>query len=163
MHPIYISLGNIPTWRRNKEDAKEFLGYLPILFANNESEKKSSNFKKQVRKTFHKSIEFLLDPLFNKKNDNGIDFEVNGKNIWFFLRISTIISDWPEACTFALTYKSANSRFPCHFCLVEKNKFIETHKNEVIMRNHRNMYDNYRDKPGDVSLEPVYNFFWDIP
>ncbi|RHZ69353.1 hypothetical protein Glove_284g16 [Diversispora epigaea] len=22
LHPIYISLGNIPTWRRNKEDAK---------------------------------------------------------------------------------------------------------------------------------------------
>ncbi|RHZ77206.1 hypothetical protein Glove_184g162 [Diversispora epigaea] len=31
LHPIYLSLGNIPTWRRNKEDAKQLLGYFPIL------------------------------------------------------------------------------------------------------------------------------------
>jgi hypothetical protein len=151
-------------WRRNKEDAKEFLGYLPILFTNNESEKKSLSFKKKVQETFHKLIEFLLDSLFNEKNNNGIDFEVNGKNIWFFPRISTIISDWSEACTFALTYKSANSRYPCHFCLVEKNKFIETYEDEVIIRNHQTMYNYYQEnKTGDVSLEPVYNFFWNIP
>ncbi|RHZ72315.1 hypothetical protein Glove_243g3 [Diversispora epigaea] len=41
LHPIYISLGNIPTWRRNKEDAKQLLGYFPILFAKNEKEKTS--------------------------------------------------------------------------------------------------------------------------
>ncbi|RHZ77435.1 hypothetical protein Glove_32g17 [Diversispora epigaea] len=45
LHPIYVSFGNIPTWRRNKEDAKQLLGYLPILSAKNEKEKKSSEFK----------------------------------------------------------------------------------------------------------------------
>src|SRR5438270_4091664 len=28
LHPIYLSIGNIPTWRRNKPDAKQLLGYL---------------------------------------------------------------------------------------------------------------------------------------
>ncbi|PKY57429.1 hypothetical protein RhiirA4_301525, partial [Rhizophagus irregularis] len=28
-HPIYLSLGNIPNWRRNKCDAKALLGFLP--------------------------------------------------------------------------------------------------------------------------------------
>jgi hypothetical protein len=79
LHPIYMSLGNIPTWRRNKEDAKEFLGDLPIVFAKDETEKKSSDFKRLVRETFHKSLEFLLDPLFEKKN--GIEFKVNGENV----------------------------------------------------------------------------------
>ncbi|RHZ74559.1 hypothetical protein Glove_221g5 [Diversispora epigaea] len=64
LHPIYVSLGNIPTWRRNKEDAKQLLGYLPILSAKNEKEKKSSEFKELARETFHNSIKFLLDPLF---------------------------------------------------------------------------------------------------
>ncbi|RHZ48914.1 hypothetical protein Glove_536g14 [Diversispora epigaea] len=45
LHPIYISLGNILTWRRNKEDAKQLLGYLPIISAKDETEKKSSEFK----------------------------------------------------------------------------------------------------------------------
>ncbi|GET03760.1 hypothetical protein GLOIN_2v1783703 [Rhizophagus clarus] len=35
LHPIYITLGNIPIWRRNKQDAKQLLGYLPILEAAN--------------------------------------------------------------------------------------------------------------------------------
>ena len=65
-------------WRRNKEDAKEFLGYLPIISARDETEKKSSHFKKIVREMFHNSIGFLLDPLFCE--ENSIDFEVNGKN-----------------------------------------------------------------------------------
>jgi hypothetical protein len=79
LHPIYISLGNIRTWRRNKEDAKQLLGYLPILSANDKTEGKSSEFKKLARETFHKSIKFLLDPLFNE--ENGIDFTINNKNI----------------------------------------------------------------------------------
>jgi len=44
LHLIYIFLGNIPTWRRNKEDAKQLLGYLLILSAKDESERKSSEF-----------------------------------------------------------------------------------------------------------------------
>ncbi|GES84153.1 hypothetical protein GLOIN_2v1783703 [Rhizophagus clarus] len=35
LHPIYITLGNIPIWHRNKQDAKQLLGYLPILKAAN--------------------------------------------------------------------------------------------------------------------------------
>ncbi|RHZ88152.1 hypothetical protein Glove_26g83 [Diversispora epigaea] len=62
LHPIYISLVNIPTWRRNK-DAKQLLGYLLILSAKDEREKKSSEFKKLVRKTFHNSIKFLLEQI----------------------------------------------------------------------------------------------------
>ncbi|RHZ70358.1 hypothetical protein Glove_272g44 [Diversispora epigaea] len=100
LHPIYVSLGNIPTWRRNKEDAKQLLGYLPILSAKNEKEKKSSEFKELARETFHNSIKFLLDPLFQ---GDGVDFNIDDKDIWFFPRISTIICDWPEACTFSLT------------------------------------------------------------
>ncbi|RHZ47714.1 hypothetical protein Glove_571g8 [Diversispora epigaea] len=126
LHPIYLSLGNIPTWRRNKEDAKQLLEYFPILSAKNKTEKESSDFKKLARKTFHDSIKFLLDPLF--QGDGGVDFNIDGKDVWFFSRISTIICDWPKACTFSLTYKSANSNYPCHFCLVQKEDLIDIRK-----------------------------------
>lgn len=161
MHPIYISLGNIRTWRRNKEDAKQLLGYLPILSANNKTEKQSSVFKRLVRETFHQSIKFLLDPLFN---EGGIDFKINDKNIWFFPRISTVIGDWPEACTFSLTYKSANSNYPCHFCLTQKDNLVSTRKDSVILRNKENMQEYYNNgTAADISLEQVYNYFWTIP
>ncbi|RHZ86958.1 hypothetical protein Glove_41g186 [Diversispora epigaea] len=162
LHPIYISLGNIPTWRRNKEDAKQLLGYFPILFAKNEKEKTSPEFKKLVRETFYKSLKFLLDPLF--ENENGIDYKINNRIIWFFPKISTIIGDWPEACTYSLTYKSASSNFPCHFCLVQKNDLIDTMQDQIILRNHENMMEHFNNNTGhSVSLEPVENYFWNIP
>ncbi|RHZ90190.1 hypothetical protein Glove_5g65 [Diversispora epigaea] len=163
LHTIYISLGNIPTWRRNKEDAKQLLGYLPIISAKDETEKKSSEFKILVRKTFYNSIKFLLESLFENAS---IDLKIDGKRIWFYPRISTVICDWLEACTFSLTYKSSNSNYPCHFCLVSKDNLANTclRKNQAMLRNKENMkkyYDN--DTTKEASLEPVYNYFWDIP
>ncbi|RHZ82661.1 hypothetical protein Glove_106g30 [Diversispora epigaea] len=73
LYPIYVSLGNISTWRRNKEDAKQLLGYLPILSAKNEKEKKFSEFKELARETFHNSIKFLLNPLFQVQREDLID------------------------------------------------------------------------------------------
>ena len=162
LHPIYISLGNIRTWRRNKEDAKQLLGYLPILSANNKTEGKSSEFKKLVRETFHKSLKFLLDPLFNE--ESGVDFKINDENIWFFPRISTVIGDWPEACTFSLTFKSSNSNYPCHFCITHKDKLLSTRKNSVIIRNKENMQEYYNNgTAASISLEQVFSYFWTIP
>ncbi|RHZ79357.1 hypothetical protein Glove_149g63 [Diversispora epigaea] len=162
LHSIYISFGNIPTWRRNKEDAKQLLGYFPILFAKNEKEKTSPEFKKLVRETFHKSLKFLLDPLF--ENENGIDYKINNRIIWFFPKISTIIGDWPEACTYSLTYKSTSSNFPCHFCLVQKNDLIDTMQDQIILRNHKNMMEYFNNNTShSVSLELVENYFWNIP
>ncbi|GET00175.1 hypothetical protein GLOIN_2v1773149 [Rhizophagus clarus] len=60
LHPIYITLGNIPIWRRNKQDAKQLLGYLPILEAAN---------KDLVRDTFHKSLRHLLEPIILLKDE----------------------------------------------------------------------------------------------
>src|SRR5271168_2994119 len=60
LHPIYISLGNIFIWRRNKPDAKQLLGYLLIIKSSDTTKKRSQAFKNIVRKTFHKSLEILL-------------------------------------------------------------------------------------------------------
>ncbi|RHZ86997.1 hypothetical protein Glove_41g196 [Diversispora epigaea] len=141
-----LSLGESNKKKRNKEDAKQLLGYFPILFAKNEKEKTSPEFKKLVRETFHKSLKFLLDSLF--ENENGIDYKINNRIIWFFPKISTIIGDWPEACTYSLTYKSASSNFPCHFCLVQKNDLIDTMQDQIILRNHENMMEHFNNNTG---------------
>src|SRR6266542_1887866 len=70
LHPIYISLGNIPIWRHNKLDAKQLLGYLPILEVVN---------KNLVREVFHKSLRHLLELIISLKN--GVDLFVNNENI----------------------------------------------------------------------------------
>lgn len=155
LHPIYISLGNIPIWRRNKLDAKQLLGYLPILKAAN---------KDLVREVFHKSLRHLLEPIISLKD--GVDLMVNNEKIWFYPRISTIIADWPEAASFCLVFKSANSALPCHSCLVRKDDLanIDLSSNDIILRTHNEMrerLENHMQK--SVCIESVPNFFWDLP
>src|SRR5437764_12743338 len=78
LHPIYVSIGNIKNWRRNKPDAKQLLGYLPILKSSNNTEKQSDNFKKASREAFHKSVEVLLNPL---TNHDDIDLTLNNETV----------------------------------------------------------------------------------
>ena len=164
LHPIYVSLGNISTWRRNKPDAKQLIGYLPTIKSSNTTEKRSQAFKNIVREVFHKSLEIILEALTSLKN--GIDLSINGKTFWFFPKISVIIADWPEASTFCLTYKSTNSNFPCHFCLVKRDNLanINLLEEDIIPRTHENMCKNFQLKlEKSVSIESVSNFFWRLP
>ena len=164
LHPIYLSIGNIPTWRRNKPDAKQLLGYLPILEAVSSIEKKSSTYKNLVRKTFYKSLRHLLEPIILL--EDGVDLSVNNETIWFYPRVSTIISDWPEAASFCLVYKSPNSTFPCHFCLVKKDDLanINLSFNDVVPRTHNEMRRYLENNtPNSASIESVPNFFWNLP
>jgi len=163
LHPIYVSIGNIKNWRRNKSDAKQLLGYLPILQASSNSEKNSTDFKKTVRETFHKSLRVLLEPLLS---NNSINLTLNNEKIRFYPRISVVIADWPEAATYCLTYKSTMSNYPCHFCLVSRNNIpnINLQSNEIIPRTHDNMRLNFNQHSGNsVCIEDVYNTFWDLP
>ena len=128
------------------------------------TEKRSQAFKNIVCETFHKSLKILLEPLITLKN--GLDLTINDKNYWFFLKISIVIADWPEAATFCLTYKSPNSNNPCHFCLVTKDNLsnIKLLKKEMISRNHQNMAESLQlNLEKSVSIESVSNYFWRFP
>ena len=82
LHPIYVLLGNIPIWRRNKPDAKQLLGYLLIL--------ENAN-KNLVREIFHKCLQHLLELIILL--ENGVNLFINNKKIWFYPKVSTIIAD----------------------------------------------------------------------
>src|SRR5437667_12225223 len=122
LHPIYVSIGNIKNWRRNKPDAKQLLGYLPILESKDNSKKQKDKFKNAARESFHKSLELLLDPLL--KLNNGIDLTLNSNTIWFYPRVSVIIADWPEAARSEEHTSELQSHHDlvCRLLLEKKNK-----------------------------------------
>jgi len=96
------------------------LGYLPILKPYDNSQKKSNDFKVAVRKTFHKCLKVLLEPI--QVLSNGLDLNLNGKTFWFFSQISVVISDW-------------------HFCLVKRDNLtnINLSEQQMELRTHNNM------------------------
>ena len=136
LHPIYVSIGNIKNWRRNKPDAKQLLGFFPILEASDNSEKQKDKFKNAACDSFHKSLELLLDPLL--KLNNGINLTLNGNKIWFYPRVSVIIADWPEAATYCLTFKSPMLNFSCYSCLVTRTNLsnIDLQMDDMTTNSH---------------------------
>src|SRR6266540_2585575 len=65
LHPIYIIIENIKTWRRNKLDVKQLLGFLPILKSN---KRNSEKFKIAFCEAFHKSLKLLLESILTLRN-----------------------------------------------------------------------------------------------
>src|SRR6266542_4157153 len=165
LYLIYLSIGNIKNWKRNKQDAKQILGYLSILKSKDNTEKRSKVFKNAVCETFHRSLELLLDSLLILQN-KGIDLILNNKTIWFYPQVSVIIADWPEAAIYCFTYKSSMSNYPCHFCLVTRNNLADLNLqiNDMISQTHDNMQQYYdRDSGKSICIENMSNIFWKLP
>ncbi len=79
LHPIYIIIENIKTWRRNKSDVKQLLGFLPILKSNKRNLEK---FKIASHKVFYKSLELLLKSILTLRN--GIELTLENELICFY-------------------------------------------------------------------------------
>ncbi|RHZ78765.1 hypothetical protein Glove_156g113 [Diversispora epigaea] len=60
------------------------------------------------------------------------------------------------------TRDGANSNYPCHFCLIQREDLIDIRK-EVILRNHVNMKEYFDSNTSNLAgLEQVNNYFWSI-
>ena len=58
------------------------------------------------------------------------------------------------------------SNFPCHFCLVTRDNLanINLTADEMELRTHENMHTYLNQKlEKSVSIEGLYNYFWDLP
>ena len=106
-HPIYISLGNIPNWMRNKSNSKVLVGYLPKLKAKDNTTKNSEFFRRLQRQVFQRCLRILLSPVLNQ---NDMYFVVKNEIHAFTPKISVILADLAEAATFTATYLPSTSR-----------------------------------------------------
>src|ERR1043165_2347801 len=105
--------------------------------------KKTEKFKLTSREAFYKSLKIMLEPILTFKN--VIELTLNSKSICFYPQISIIIFDWPEAATYCLTYKSAMSNFPYHFCLVTRDNLanLDLQMDDMRPRTHVNMQQHF--------------------
>src|SRR5277367_2234663 len=106
-HPIYISLGNIPNWLRNKPYAKVLVGYLPKLKAKDNNTRNSKFFRKLQRRVLQRCLQILLSPILNK---NDMYFVVKNEIHAFTPKISAILADMAEAGAFTATYIPSTSK-----------------------------------------------------
>ena len=95
-HPIYLTLGNIPNWCRNKPDVKVVIGYLPAIKAKTNSEKKKDSYLLAKQTIYQNSFEIIINTLLDYKDCRIKIITPNGNNLWCFPFISQIIGDIPE-------------------------------------------------------------------
>ncbi|RIA86545.1 hypothetical protein C1645_740769 [Glomus cerebriforme] len=141
-HPIYLTLGNIPSWIRNKPDAKVLLEYLPIIKSKDISQKRLKSFQLAKRSLYQHALNILTQSILDYK-DNGFDLKMDDSELWCYPFISVMLGDLPENAAVTLTYNSINCNHPCHKCLVEKEKLnnVRLTDDHIILRTPESMKD----------------------
>jgi hypothetical protein len=127
-HPIYLTLGNLPSWDRNKPNAKVLLGYLPQLKAKTISQKRSKGFQLAKRSLYQYALDILTRPLLDYKDD-GFDLKMDNGELWCYPFISALLGDLPESAALTLTFNSVNCKYSCHKCLTEVDDLNNTKLN----------------------------------
>jgi len=157
-HPIYISLGNIPSWLRNKPDAKVLVGYLPKIKAKDNITRNSKEFRKLQRQVFQRCLRILLSPILNQKD---MYFVVKNEVHLFTPKISVILADMAEAATFTATYLPSTSKRPCGFCLISNEDLNNMALTHVDLRTPENMKEAIDiNQAKELSIHTDFNFFW---
>jgi hypothetical protein len=157
-HPIYISLGNIPNWMRNKPNSKVLVGYLPKLKAKDNATKNSKSFRRLQRQVFQRCLRILLSPIVNR---NDMYFVVKDEIHAFTPKISVILADLAEAATFTATYLPSTSKRPCCFCLVSNEDLNNMELTDVTLRTPENMKAAIdTNQANELSIHSDFNFFW---
>ena len=165
-HPIYLTLGNIPNWRRNKPDAKVVIGYLLKIKAKTNSEKKDNLYLLTKRTIYQNSFEIIINTLLNYKDCGMKIITPSGDNLWCFPFISQIIGDIPEQASITLTYNSINCSCPCSICAVSVNDLnnIDLKSEDICIRTPHNMEKVIADSDAKkFSVHETENIFWKYP
>lgn len=162
-HPIYLTLGNIVSWRRNKPDAKVLLGYLPQL--KSISQKNSNSFKLAKRVLYQYALDIITRPLLDHQKD-GFDLQTDDNRLWCYPFLSAFLGDLPENASVTLTFNAFNCSHPCHQCLTEKDDLnnVKLNDDHIILRTPENMSNAVNDDcANQLSLHSMVNIFWKHP
>jgi len=161
-HPVFLTLGNLPSWVRNSPDSKVLLGFLPKM--QDSLIKTTEVFRSLQREVYHKCFKIMLGPLVEKPD--ALYFGIQGQPKMFAARISAFLADMLEADDVTATYKAARSRMPCHNCMVLRNDLnnMNLSPEDMAPRTPQNMQQTISEgRSKDFSVHNVENVFWKFP
>ncbi|UZO06522.1 uncharacterized protein OCT59_026841 [Rhizophagus irregularis] len=77
-----------------------------------------------------------------------------------------MLGDLPENAAVTLTFNSVNCHYPCHKCLVKREKLnnVELTNDQIILRTPENMRCLVEQNSAQqYSLHDMKNIFWNYP
>ena len=159
-HPIYISLGNIPNWQRNKPNAKVLVDYLPTLKAKDNTTRNSESFRRLQRLIFQRCLRILLSPIMNQ---NDMYLVVQNKIHPFTPKLSVILADMAEVGAFTATYLPSTSKRPCYYCLINNEDLNNMALSHIDLQTPEKMkLAISENQASEFSIHKEFNYFWDF-
>ena len=159
-HPIFISLGNIPSFQQNKPEAKAIVGYLPVVKAQDIWMKNSIQFCCLQCTIYQQCWSIIIAPL---KNQPDLYLAIQDQVVLCRLRISQILADMAETNKLTNVYQPSTTKRPCHSCLVLKSDLNNLHLSNVVYRTPSNMKQAIEmDEASEYSIHVERNIFWGI-
>jgi hypothetical protein len=162
-HPVYLSLGNIPNWRRNKCNAKVLLGFLPKLKSLHNRKDNKTSFAAAKRILYQHCFDIMTQPIYENLERNGLNIKTDTQVIWVFPFLSEFIGDLPEDAALTLTYNSARCKRPCHICTITIDELNNPNlpQSQIRLRTHENMQLVFNSNLcHEYSIHPTQNIFW---
>ena len=168
MHPIYITLGNLPFKIRNSLNAKSLLGYLPVIenipdkFDLELSANQLKELYSEIRRTsFQNCMDIIFRPLLDQYNTGTLVKLGNNDYKKVVIKLSCIISDLPEAGSYCLTFKSYNCNKPCYQCIVPQLQ-LNNIESKYSIRTHQDMKQVLLEEEEKIySIHSMQNVFWE--
>jgi hypothetical protein len=160
-HPVFLTLGNLPSWVRNSPDSKVLLGFLPKI---QDTTKTTEVFRALQREAYHQCFKIMLGPLLERPD--GLYFGVWGRPMIFAARISVFLADMLEANDVTATYKTARCKMPCHNCMISRDDLnnMNVIPEDIASRTPENMQQVISEgRSKDFSVHNVENVFWKFP
>jgi hypothetical protein len=164
-HPIFLTLENIPSWTRNKPDAKILLGYLPIIKSKDISQKTSKSFQLTKQSLYQYALDILTRPLLKYQNSE-FDLKTDNGELWCYPFISVMLGDLLENAAVTLTYNFVNCNCSCYICLVDGEKLsnMKLTDDQIILRTPESMSCFIvQGFAQEYSLRNMENIFWYHP
>ena len=159
-HPIYLSLGNIPNWRRDKPYAKVLIGYLPKLKAKDIYTRNTESFQQLQRQVFQRCLHILLTPILGQQD---MHFIIKDQIYIFTPKILVILADMAEAGLFTGTYLPSTSKRPCHTCCVTNENLNNMALSNIILRTPEKMQAIINaGRSKEYSIHEENNFLWNF-
>lgn len=175
VHPVYLSLVNIPLHLRNKLSAKRVVAYIPSPTPKDAKDAKTDAFSTARRVLYHDCVRLLLEPL-KAQYAVGRTIEVDGRRMRVCVLLAFCIFDWVEAGTASMVYSTWNAKRCCHSCLLESAQFpnwdiVGVPRTEKFMKKllrafrMKTTIEEFREIPPELfpkvfSFHPEENAFW---
>jgi hypothetical protein len=158
VHPVYVTLANLPDHYRKQSSSKRLYGFLPAVtvIKGFRNENAIRQFRRSVRMA---AYEKLFSPIVEKASNLFLKIGPTGQYIHCVPRVPFLVLDEKELRYVCGLYGGSNASRPCNICLVKPKLEGITATSSPRQKHHMIQLLTERSDCKEFSIHAEPNFF----